>query len=101
MTPTSPLLTIKESCLYLRRSRTFVWEHRAELGAVRLGRSVMFTQASLDAYIARQTVPPAAIVSPPRATVTRLAAIGRLGINPATRQPWSGTPATRQGGRAR
>ncbi len=95
MTATSPLLTIPEACRYLRRSKTFVWEHRAELGCVKLGRNVLFTQVGLDAYIARQTVPPA--VTPAEAPVKRLAVVGRTGTNPVTKEKWG---AARLGGRA-
>jgi excisionase family DNA binding protein len=50
------LLTAREAMAVLRCSRTFLSDHKAELGATRVGTHLRFPRASLDAYLKRGQV---------------------------------------------
>lgn len=61
----SPLLTAREAMAYLRRGRTFMTEHAAELGARRVGSRLMFARTDLDSYLERCRVRSVTLVSEP------------------------------------
>lgn len=60
MKPTSPYLTAREACEYLRlpsMNAFYVYRYRAKLRAHRRGGSLLFTQADLDASLEREPAP--------------------------------------------
>ncbi len=48
------LLTVKDAATRLRVGRDFVYQHARELGAVRFGRALRFTEAGIAHYLARR-----------------------------------------------
>lgn len=84
-----PLLTAQEARAILRCSRSFLSEHRAALGGIKVGTRLMFTRAGLADYLARQRIPePAA--EPERAVEpTRIRKYGAGPTNPITKKSWS------------
>lgn len=96
----SPLLTANEVAGYLRKSRSFVQDHRAELGGRKLGRSLMFHRADVDAFVERGRMrpehPPAepaghatpTVLSDSRRIRPRIDLTGLPALNPVTGLPW-------------
>lgn len=88
MTTASPVLTLKETCAYLKRGPTWVRARADKIGVIRDGGKLLFLQADLDAWLARHRVleTPAPIALPVARTSTPTALRGR--INPLTRRPY-------------
>jgi len=48
-----PLLTVPEAAAVLRVSRDFIYEHRTELGGVKVGRAVRIPEVGIISYLQR------------------------------------------------
>ncbi len=48
------LLTVDDAAARLKMGRDFVYQHARELGAVRFGRALRFTEAGIAHYLARR-----------------------------------------------
>lgn len=82
----SPLLTVNDVAVYLRRSGSWVYRHADALGAVRTGGPLLFEQADVDAYIRRhkrQTPEVRVVERLPRRSLPAPTA-----INPVTDRPF-------------
>lgn len=88
------LLTPRDVMAQLRVGRTFVTEHAAELGGIKVGAVLRFQQAGIDAYLERQRIKDETPAQPsPTAIRTVQRGPRREGINPVTRLPWRTSPA--------
>ena len=86
----SPLMTAQESMAYLRCSRSFMTDHRAALGGIKVGGKLMFRRDGLDAYLDRQQIQAPAPVEPPTTTpIRRPAPSGKGPTNPVTGGAWN------------
>lgn len=89
MPTTSPLLTSAEAMAFLRCKRSFLTEHRAELGGIKVGSKLMFRLSDLTAYLDRRQIaaePPARKTAP--VPIRKAPTLGRGEINPVSRKPW-------------
>lgn len=91
---TSPLLTAREAMAFLRCGRTFLTEHRAELGGIKRGGNLMFDRAGLQAYLDRQRIqaPDAERVESLTVVAPAPTPIRKYGIgptNPLTGKAWT------------
>lgn len=88
-----PLLTVKEVMAYLRCSRAFCYRNAAQLGAVKVGSAMRFTQAGIDDYLKFRAVvaPVKAVEVPPPARERKpaLRVVGLGPINPLTKEAWA------------
>lgn len=87
---TNRLLTASEAAARLNVSRSFLTRHAAELGGVKLGTRLQFTEVGIAAYLDRQrvTAPVVAEREPVAAPKPALRVIGQGAINPRTKRPW-------------
>jgi excisionase family DNA binding protein len=87
-----PLLTPKEVMGLLRCSRSFLTDHRAELGARKLGGLLRFPRAEVEAFIARgrHAEAPAAAAPEPEPTPIRARPVlsHSTPLNPLDGEPW-------------
>lgn len=98
----SPLLTAQEACHYLRVGRSFLTEHRAELGGRKVGTRLLFHRDDLNAYLERVRIaeqpkaaptPIAAAPSHRDGTPDWLVKARASGLpNPVTKKSWTETP---------
>lgn len=72
--------------------RTFVYEHQAELGGVKIGARLKFRPSALAAYVERQRIGPVAPPVEPARPPSRIVAMKPAGsLNPITKLPWGAT----------
>jgi len=84
----SPWMTAREAAAYLKVSRSFLTAHLSEISHTRAGRDLRFTQAALDAHLARGRKQPMAAAEP-MAAPARLRRITPGRMNPITRREYS------------
>lgn len=98
---TSPILTLREACAYLKRGRSWLLEHADEIGVIRSGAGgkLSFRQADLDAWLTSHRVQKVAAQPAEPTPIRTVRSSQRTGLNPVTKAAWSGTPAARAGGR--
>jgi len=88
----APLLTPDEVASYLRQSRRFVQDHRVALGGRKLGRSLRFRLADVDAFVERGRLaaePQPAPVDLSEKRVQRdIDMAGLPAVNAVTGKPW-------------
>ena len=89
MTP-DPLLLASDVMARLGCSRSFVQDHRAELGARKIGRLLRFPREAVEAFVARgQIQAPAPAEPKPTPLRARLDLRGLPPVNPVTKRAWS------------
>ena len=54
----TPLWTVKDVAEYLGMSTRFVYEHAGVLGGCKVGRTIKFRQADVDAWVDKQRLIP-------------------------------------------
>jgi predicted DNA-binding transcriptional regulator AlpA len=97
MTAPEPLVTARYVMARLGCSRSWVTDHRAELGARKLGNLLLFERADVEAWIARGRVTEPAPDSEDEPTPIRpdIDTTGLPATNPLTGKAWPWNRAAR------